>query len=246
MDHHASSGQFAQNIYIPPSFEEETTDSTTLSDLGNSRRWSGHLEDMGTGPSDRELWALAANGDADAFGELYERHVSAIYNHSFRRTGRWSLAEDLTSAVFLEAWRHRRRVRFVGDSALPWLLGVATNLARNQQRTLRRHRAALERLSPTSVDDDFVDDLAGRLDDERTVRNMLNLLGRLPRRDQEVLALCAWDGLSYAEAAVALGVPVGTIRSRLSRARRRLERSLGEGGATGRHHEGEMGIQHER
>ena len=148
--------------------------------------------------------------------------------------------------MFLEAWRRRPEVRFAGDSALPWLLGVATNLARNQQRTLRRHRAALERLTPPSVQEDFVDDLAGRMDDERTVRNVLGLLGRLPRREQEVLALCAWDGLGYAEAAVALGVPVGTVRSRLSRARRRLERSLGEAGPIGGRHEDKLGIPHER
>ena len=127
--------------------------------------------------------------------------------------------------MFLQAWRHRSDVRFVGDSARPWLLGVATNLVRNQQRTLRRYQAALSRLSPPPDENDFVDDLAGRMDDERAVRKVLELIERLPRLDREVLALCAWDGLSYAEAAVALGIPIGIVRSRLSRARRRLERS---------------------
>jgi RNA polymerase sigma factor (sigma-70 family) len=200
---------------------------------------------MSTEPPDSELWARAADGDADAFGDLYERHAKAIYNHCFRRTASWSLAEDLTSAVFLQAWRHRSDVRFVDGSALPWLLGVATNLARNQQRALRRYQAALGRLPPPSSEGDFVDDLAGRVDDERAVRRILGLVDRLPRREQEVLALCAWDGLSYAGAAVALGVPVGTVRSRLSRARRRLERFLGESGAVRSRLEDEMGAHHE-
>jgi RNA polymerase sigma factor (sigma-70 family) len=201
---------------------------------------------MSVEASDRELLASAAAGDADAFGELYERHASAIYNHCFRRTAHWPVAEDLTSAVFLEGWRRRFEVRFAGDSALPWLLGVATNLARNHQRTLRRYRAAMERLSPSPGQDDFVDDLAGRVDDERTIERLMRLVDRLPRREREVLALCAWDGLSYAEAAVALGVPVGTVRSRLFRARRRLEQSLGGSGAFSGHRQDDLGVQHER
>ena len=200
---------------------------------------------MSTEPSDSKLWAQAGDGDATAFGELYERHATAIYNHCFRRTASWSLAEDLTSAVFLQAWRHRSDVRFVGDSARPWLLGVATNLVRNQRRTLRRYQAALRRLSPPPDENDFVDDLAGRMDDERAVRKLLELIERLPRRDREVLALCAWDGLSYAEAAVALGVPIGTVRSRLSRARRRLERFQPEPGAAGSRRVDEREARHE-
>jgi RNA polymerase sigma factor (sigma-70 family) len=201
---------------------------------------------MSTEPSDSELWARAADGNATAFGELYERHAAAIYNHCFRQTANWSLAEDLTSAVFLQAWRRRSDVRFLGDSALPWLLGVATNLVRNQQRTLRRYQAALRRLPPPPNESDFVDDLAGRMDDERTVRRLLGLVQRLPRRDREVLVVCAWDGLSYTEAAVALGVPVGTVRSRLSRARRRLERANPRPGAVGSRLASETEARHER
>jgi RNA polymerase sigma-70 factor (ECF subfamily) len=201
---------------------------------------------MSTEPPDSELWARAADGDAVAFGDLYERHATAVYNHCFRRTTSWSLAEDLTSAVFLEAWRRRSGVRLVGDSALPWLLGVATNLVRNQRRTLRRYHAALGRVPPPPDEDDFVDDLADRMDDERAVRELLRLVGQLPRRERDVLALCAWDGLSYAEAAVALSVPVGTVRSRLSRARRRLERSHRDPSAGGRRLEDGAEARHER
>src|SRR5918992_1750206 len=96
--------------------------------------------------SDRELWAQAASGSDAAFGMLFERHASAVYNYCFRRVGNWSAAEDLTSATFLEAWRRRDQVRPTRDSLRPWLLGVATNLLRNDIRSRRRREAALQRV----------------------------------------------------------------------------------------------------
>jgi RNA polymerase sigma-70 factor (ECF subfamily) len=171
--------------------------------------------------SDRELWQRASLEDPSAFGVLFERHARGIYNYCFRRTADWALAEDLTSMVFLEAWRRREAVLLQGDSALPWLYGVATNVLRNRRRSQRRHRAALERL-PREHSIDFADDVDGRIDDERRMRTTLRDVATLPRREQDVLALCAWAGLSYEEAALALDLPVGTVRSRLSRARARL------------------------
>ncbi len=132
------------------------------------------------------------------------------------------MAEDLTSAVFLEAWRRRGEVRFSGDSVLPWLLGVANNATRNAQRTLRRHSALLAKLPPPGEEGDIAADAAERVDSERLARHLLCAMAGLRRTEREVLALCDWAGLSYSEAAVALGVPEGTVRSRLSRARQHL------------------------
>jgi RNA polymerase sigma factor (sigma-70 family) len=171
--------------------------------------------------SDRELWRVATLDDPSAFGALFERHARAIYNYCFRRTADWPSAEDLTSLVFLEAWRRRETVVLESESALPWLYGVATNVLRNRRRSERRHRAALERL-PRERGIDFADDVDGRLDDERRMAATLRALARLPRHEQDVVALCAWAGLSYEEAALALELPVGTVRSRLSRARARM------------------------
>jgi RNA polymerase sigma factor (sigma-70 family) len=165
---------------------------------------------------DRELLRTPAG-----FGRLFERHGRAVYNYCFRRTADWSAAEDLTSVVFLEAWRKRKDVSLHGESVLPWLYGVATNVLRSRNRSLRRYRAALERL-PRGHEADFADDVADRVDDQRQMRDVLDAFRVLPKRDQDILALCVWSGLSYEEAAVALGLPVGTVRSRLSRARRRL------------------------
>lgn len=183
--------------------------------------------------TDAELWERAVEGEPEAFGILFERHARPVYNYLFRRTADWSLAEDLTSVVFLEAWRRRRDVRLQHDLALPWLLGVATNVLRNRRRSQWRYRAALERM-PRERGEDFADDANARLDDERHMRSALRAMSRLPKREQDVVALCGWADLSYEEAAAALGVPVGTVRSRLSRARARL-RELG--GASG--HEGD-------
>jgi DNA-binding CsgD family transcriptional regulator len=105
---------------------------------------------------------------------------------------------------------------------LPWLYGVATNVIRNHRRSIRRRLTALLDARHLEREADFAAELDGRLDDERAMRRVLGLLGRLPRREQDALALCVWQGLSYEEAAAALDVPVGTVRSRLSRARRRL------------------------
>lgn len=171
--------------------------------------------------TDLSLWDQARRGDVEAFGRLFERHARAIYNFCFRRTADWSSAEDLTSIVFLEAWR-RRDVEVLPDKVLPWLYGIATNVVRNRRRSSRRHAAALARFAPPDVPPDFTEEILDRLDDEREMAGVLRLVSRLPQRQQDVLALCVWAGLSYEDAALALGVPVGTVRSRLARARSRL------------------------
>ena len=74
-------------------------------------------------------------GDHDEFGVLFEEHARAVYNHAFRLTGNWSAAEEVVSLTFLEAWRLRGTVRPEGGSLLPWLLGIALNVARNQRES---------------------------------------------------------------------------------------------------------------
>jgi RNA polymerase sigma factor (sigma-70 family) len=172
-------------------------------------------------PSDSELWLRVRGGDAEALGVLFERHARTIYNYCFRRLGDWAAAEDLVSVVFLEAWR-RRDQELPPGKVVPWLYGIATNVVRNRRRSLLRYAAALRRVAAPAVDVGFADDADARLDDEREMRAALELVRRLPRHEQEVLALCAWFELGYEDAALALGIPVGTVRSRLSRARNRV------------------------
>jgi RNA polymerase sigma-70 factor (ECF subfamily) len=176
-------------------------------------------------PSDSELWTRARGEDRQAFADLFERHAQAIYNYCFRRVGNWASAEDLTSVVFLEAWR-RRSVELPEGMVLPWLYGVATNIVRNADRSRRRYEQALARMPAPEPTPDFSGAADGRLDDEQQMVAILALLGELRSDEQDVFALCAWSGLGYEEASVALSVPVGTVRSRLSRARAHL-RELG-------------------
>ncbi|MBO0831080.1 MAG: RNA polymerase sigma factor [Actinobacteria bacterium] len=163
-------------------------------------------------------------GDRDAFGVLFEEHARAVYNHAFRLTGNWSTAEEVVSLTFLEAWRLRSTVRPEGDSLLPWLLGIALNVARNVSRSARRHQAAMKRLPTATEVPDFAEALADKIDDAARLELVQAALGKLRRGERDVLALCVWSGLSYVQAAEALGVPVGTVRSRLSRARRTLQK----------------------
>lgn len=181
---------------------------------------SGHEADR-MDVDDGTLWRRARAGDADAFGILFERHATAIYNYCLRRTGDWSVAEDLLSIVFLEAWRHRDR-ELPGDKILPWLYGVATNVVRNRHRSQRRYAAALRRIPRPQSSPDFSEASESRIDAERQIRPLLDALSQLPKREREVFILCGWSELSYEDAAFALDVPVGTVRSRLSRARGRL------------------------
>jgi RNA polymerase sigma factor (sigma-70 family) len=169
-------------------------------------------------------------GDPDAFGVLYDECARAVYNHAFRLTGNWSMAEEVVSLTFLEAWRLRGKVEPAGGSLQPWLLGIAGNVARNVRRAASRHQAAAARLVLPPAVPDFADELAGRIDDEARVREVRAALAGLRHGEREVLALCAWSGLDYAAAARALGIPVGTVRSRLSRARKKLRRLLAEPG----------------
>jgi len=178
------------------------------------------------GVPDHELWHRAAGRDGAAFGKLFERHSRAVYNHCFRRTGKWSDAEELTAAVFAEAWRLRRRTKLDSDDILPWLLAVANNLIRNQSRSLARHQKFLMKLPAPADVADFGDEAARRLDSERQMAEVLAVVSSLRVEEQEVLSLCDWAELDYAQAATALGIPVGTVRSRLSRARAHLRQRL--------------------
>lgn len=173
--------------------------------------------------TDEELVARLRAGDRDAMAEVFDRHADRIYNFCFRRTASWSVAEDAMAATFLEVWRIRARATAYDGELLPWLYGVAGNVCRNAVRSHRRQSALRDRLQGVEADDvDHADDVASRVDDERRMAALLDAAGRLPHRDRQILTLVAWEGLSYQQVAAALEIPVGTVRSRLSRSRSRL------------------------
>jgi RNA polymerase sigma-70 factor, ECF subfamily len=193
--------------------------SARMPNLGNFRRYRGQWRYM-----EPDLRERVRAGDPDAFGMLFEGHSRAVYNLGFRLTANWSIAEEVVSLTFLEAWRRRDQVEPGGGSLRPWLLGIAVNVSRNTARASRRHEAAMSRLRPPPPVPDHAEEVAGRLDDAAQLRQVERALAGLGQAERELIALCVWSGLDYGTAARTLGIPVGTVRSRLSRARRKLRK----------------------
>jgi RNA polymerase sigma-70 factor (ECF subfamily) len=179
-------------------------------------------------PSDGELWAAATAGSSGAFGVLFDRHARAVYNHCFRLTASWTAAEDHTQNTFLLAWHKRASVALRNDSALPWLLAVATNMVRGERRSVRRRLRLAEQVPADRPIEDHADEVAQRLDDERRMARVLAATQSLPRGEREAVALCVWSQVSYADAAAVLGIAEVSVRSRVSRARSRLAGLLAE------------------
>ncbi|WP_020673489.1 RNA polymerase sigma factor [Amycolatopsis nigrescens] len=178
--------------------------------------------------ADAELWRRAVLGDRAAFGELFERHVQAVWNHAYRLTGSWAQAEDLTSTTFLTAWRKRSEVTLVRASALPWLFTVAGNLARTERRGAGRRLRLLSRVPAPSAVGDHAESVAERLDGEVRLRKLGAALRKLPKAQRQAVELCLLGELPIADAAQLLGVEEVTVRSRISRARARLRVILEE------------------
>ena len=146
-----------------------------------------------------------------AFDAVFERHFQAVHAFAQRRVGR-DLAEEVAAETFVRAFDGRARYDAAHADALPWLLGIACNVMRRHWRTERRRLAAYARAvrhdAPAAAPD-----VAGEA---------LHAVARLPRRQREVLLLYAWADLTYEQVARALDLPVGTVRSRIARARTSL------------------------
>jgi RNA polymerase sigma factor (sigma-70 family) len=150
---------------------------------------------------------------AEAFEELFERQFDSVYGYLARRVGP-ELGRDLASETFTRAFAARRRYDPARWEARPWLFGIANNLLRRHYRDEERRLQAFARLD---VRDESVPQEEPRLADA---------LARLPREERDVLLLFAWADLAYAEIATVLELPVGTVRSRLHRARAHVRAAL--------------------
>jgi RNA polymerase sigma-70 factor (ECF subfamily) len=150
--------------------------------------------------------------------------VTAVYRYLYRRVGP-DVVEELTADTFVIAFGIRER--FEGENALPWLYGIAANMVRRHLRAEgRRERAHMRAGALIAVG--FADDqIEDRLDAAAAAPQLAAALERLEPRDRDVLLLFAWEGLSYQEIAESLDIAVGTVASRLSRARRCMREYLG-------------------
>jgi RNA polymerase sigma-70 factor (ECF subfamily) len=182
---------------------------------------------MAEARSDAELLMRARN-EPELFGVLFDRHFATIHRYLERRIGAES-ADELAGDVFRIAFEQRHRFRPLHESALPWLYGLATNLMLKRWRGERRRLRALARLDAASDRGiAFPEGTEDRLDARTARAALLDALAALPQRDRDIVVLVAWEELSYSEVAVALEIPVGTVRSRLNRARRNLRELLGD------------------
>jgi RNA polymerase sigma-70 factor (ECF subfamily) len=162
---------------------------------------------------DAELWERVRAGDESALGGLFDRHEARLFRHARRLLTTREDAKDAVTIAFFELWRKRAAVRVVDGSPLPWLLNTVSNAARNLERSGRRYRALI---AHTPVGDPAA---APRASDESGV---LAALKRLPAREQSVLVLTVLEGYPERVTAETLGIPVGTVKSRLARAKSKL------------------------
>ena len=164
--------------------------------------------------------------EPEAFAELYDRHVRQIHRYVTRRLGD-SAADDVVGETFLAAFRRRRRYDLGRADARPWLYGIAANLIGKHRRAEIRMLRALARTGADPVAESYADGADARVSAAAAKRDLAAGLASLAAGDREVLLLIAWADLTYDEVAVALGIPVGTVRSRLHRARRKVRDAFG-------------------
>jgi RNA polymerase sigma factor (sigma-70 family) len=162
----------------------------------------------------------------EVFARLYDRHAADIHRYAARRLGD-AVADDITADTFLAAFRHRFRFDTERSSARPWLHGIAANLIGKHRRSELRGLRALARTGIDPVAESWSDRVDSRVTAQAANQPLAAALATLADRDRHVLLLVAWADLSYQEVAEALSIPVGTVRSRLNRARRKVRTALG-------------------
>lgn len=163
--------------------------------------------------------------DPAGFATLFDRHATAIRDYLARRVGSQP-AEDLTGETFLIAFSRRMHYDRRHQNALPWLYGIASNLVRQRRRAEVRQLRALARTGMDDVFADHAESVSARVTAQASTRVLAGALARLTAGERDVLLLMAWAGLSYDELAAALDIPLGTVRSRLHRARTKVRAAL--------------------
>lgn len=160
------------------------------------------------------------------FGEVFDAHFDAVHGYLRRRVG--DAAEDLAAETFTRAFAAYPAFDSARGDVRPWLLGIATNLVQGHRRAEARRLRAYAREAGTTPPPPSALDVSARLDAAGEARRAAEAIARLAPRDRDALLLVAWADLTYEEAATALGVPVGTVRSRLNRARTTVRAHLEE------------------
>jgi RNA polymerase sigma factor (sigma-70 family) len=177
------------------------------------------------GPDDAEVIARSRH-EPELFAVLFRRHAPTIQRYLSRRIGT-DVAEDLLVETFLVAFNGRDRYDRTRPSARPWLYGIAANLLGRHRRAEVRQLRAYARTGVDPVVAAFTDRSDARVTADALKRRLAAGLASLGAAHREALLLVTWGELTYEEAAAALGIPVGTVRSRINRARTALREALG-------------------
>jgi RNA polymerase sigma factor (sigma-70 family) len=169
--------------------------------------------------------------DPEAFAGLYDRHAAVLHRYVARRLGDGA-ADDVVADTFLDAFRKRHRYDLSVNDARPWLYGIAANLigkhSRAEVRMLRAYaRTGADPVLAGALAASQADEADSRVSSAAVRRELAAALAGLSAGDRDVLLMVAWADLSYTEVAASLRIPVGTVRSRLHRARTRIRTALG-------------------
>lgn len=168
----------------------------------------------------------ASLSDPERFAEIFHRHWDEIHRYVVRRLGPEG-AEDVGAETFTIAFRNRGRYDLTRPDARPWLYGIATNLIGQHRRAEKRRTQLLARTPAEGTSGSFADRSDARVTAELLGPRIASVLAGLSAADGDLLLLIAWADLTYEEASEALGVPLGTVRSRLHRVRKKIRRAFG-------------------
>jgi RNA polymerase sigma-70 factor (ECF subfamily) len=163
--------------------------------------------------------------EPECFAAVFDRYYVPLHGFVARRLGQ-TLADDLASETFLVAFARRERYDIAYPDARPWLYGIASNLIARHHRAELRHYQALARVAAEAPIEEHDEQIVGRLDAQARQRPLAAALAGISAGDRDVLLLVAWAELTSEEAGQALGIPAGTARSRLHRARKQLRTAL--------------------
>ncbi|MCT2278082.1 RNA polymerase sigma factor [Micromonospora chalcea] len=163
--------------------------------------------------------------DPARFGLLYERHAKVLHGYAYRRLGQ-EAAEDVVAETFMKAFRARRTYDLSHRDARPWFFAIAAReIARHHRVEQARYRLLL-RSAVDRAEECHADQVADTASAQMLRRPLIEALTRLTRRERDVLLMIAWADLTYEEVARALELPLGTVRSRLHRARQKIRKYL--------------------
>jgi RNA polymerase sigma-70 factor (ECF subfamily) len=169
---------------------------------------------------------VASRAEPARFSVLYDRYAAQLFRFAYRRVGP-DIADDVVAETFLAAFRNRRRYDPERPDARAWLFGILVReLAQHRRREHARYRA-LATAAADGPADGPADRVAAQVGAHALRGVLAHALAQLAEGDRDVLLLLAWGDLSYAEVADCVGVPIGTVRSRMHRARRQLREALG-------------------